>query len=130
MTVVESGLSTRVDLIGDDRAVLVHIGGEIDQAQVEHLDWAFAEGVGAATRAGAPLVVADLSGVGYFASVGMTALLHARERAERSGVELVVLAPPRHLVTTLLVMTGLNSIVPLVDSVDGALSRVATGEAT
>ncbi|MFC6094495.1 STAS domain-containing protein [Saccharothrix lopnurensis] len=122
MTAVGSGLRTAVEPIDEGRAVLLAIGGEVDQAAVERLDWAFAEGLGTATRAGASLVVADLGEVEYFASVGMTALLHAHERAARSGVELVVVAPARHLVTTLLVMTGLDSVVRLVHSVDAALA--------
>lgn len=122
MTATGSGVRTRVDLLDGGRAVLLCVGGEVDQAAVERLDWAFSEGVEAAVRAGAPLLVTDLGEVTYFASVGMTALLHAHERAGRCGVGLVVAAPANHLVTGLLVMVGLDAVIRLVDSVDAALS--------
>jgi anti-anti-sigma factor len=129
MNVAEPGLRTAVEPIRGGRAFLLRIGGEVDQAEAERLDWALTEGVDAAARAGAPLLLADLAEVEYFASVGMTALLHAHERAARSGVELVVVVPAKHLVTGLLVMTGLDSVIRLVDSVEAAAPREAVDAA-
>ncbi|QFZ19186.1 STAS domain-containing protein [Saccharothrix syringae] len=127
MTALEPDLRTRVDVADGGRAVLLHVRGEVDQGAVERLDWAFTEAVGTATRVGARLLLVELGEVEYFASVGMTALLHAQERADRCGVELVVVAPARHLVTTLLAMTGLDTVIRVVHSADDALAEVDPG---
>ncbi len=87
----------------DGESEVLEVVGEIDLLSVEVLDDALA---GALAREPALLVV-DLTGVSFLASVGMTVLLKAH-RAIGGATRLRVVAPERSAVGRALELTGLT----------------------
>ncbi len=87
--------------------------GEIDIVSVPLLKSAFeqAENVGA-------MVVADLSGVGFMGSAGLSALLVAVEGAKPHQLRVVVSSAVRRPIE----VTGLDKMLALYDTLEAALS--------
>ncbi|MEV0680061.1 STAS domain-containing protein [Actinosynnema sp. NPDC050436] len=120
---------TRVDVVGDGKAVRVAVGGEVDQASARVLVDGLDEGVQRAAEAGVRLVVVDLDATGFLASVGLSALIHAFQRLQEAGRELVVLLSANHRLVRLLWTTALHQVVPVVSSLDDALARLSEAPA-
>ncbi|MGM1065296.1 STAS domain-containing protein [Saccharothrix sp. Mg75] len=123
MTTPEAGLRTRVEPLADDQAVLVGVGGDVDQSTVEALDQALDDGVTKAKGDGALLVVVDLQEVGFVASAGLSSLIKAHNRTRDEGLELVVVLPEEHRLARLLWLTALSRVLTVVGSVEEALAK-------
>ncbi|WP_244179980.1 STAS domain-containing protein [Amycolatopsis pretoriensis] len=95
-------LSVTVHRPGGEAEVL-EVTGEVDLLSVQVLDDALAE----ALARGPALLVIDLTGVSFLASVGMTVLLKAHRQAG-DATRLRVVAPARGTVGRALELTGLT----------------------
>ncbi|MBB5954336.1 anti-anti-sigma regulatory factor [Saccharothrix tamanrassetensis] len=131
---------TRVEALPARRAVVVQVGGEVDHVTIESVQSAIDRGFAvlaasrpAPPRAGAPVVapvevlVLDLAQVTYFGSLGLVALLQAREQAVGFGMRLVVAIPPGHPIRRIAGMTKVDRDVELAASVDQALAVPSVG---
>ncbi|MER7927272.1 MULTISPECIES: STAS domain-containing protein [unclassified Streptomyces] len=76
-----------------------------------------------------PLLVLDLTGTTFCDSSGFNALLRLRRRAEESGGQLALAAPPAQ-VTRLLTLTGGNVIFPVYSGVAEARAGLLSREGT
>ncbi|RKT54784.1 STAS domain-containing protein [Saccharothrix australiensis] len=119
MTNPETGPWTRVETLAEGQAVLVRVGGDIDQGTVATLD----EGLARATATSAPLVAVDLHEVGLLASVGLSSLIRVHQRLGEDGREFAVVVDAEHQLSRLLWTTALTRILTVVPSVDEALAR-------
>lgn len=71
-----------------------------------------------------PRLVIDLSGVPFMDSAGLGALIGGIRRAREAGGDVAV-ACSRPTLTRLLHTTGFDRIVPVTDTLDGAVSALA-----
>jgi anti-sigma B factor antagonist len=104
--------------------VVLQVAGEVDTltapALGEALTALLTEGEGAAT------VAVDLSGVGFLASSGLAALIHAAHRAGAQGRALHLVGGSR-AVTRPLEVTGSDRLFALHPDLSALLGEVATG---
>lgn len=113
-----ASVSNPVELRTDRPApncVVLSVLGEIDLVTVPGLESAIAEHVAAA-----PCLVIDLSGVTFFGSIGIAAIMRAMTQAEGRGTRLRIVAGARVLRT--LEVTKTAEFFTLHDSVDQALT--------
>jgi anti-sigma B factor antagonist len=96
-----------------DRVVL-SVLGEIDLVTVPGLEAAIAEHVAAA-----PCLVLDLSGVSFFGSLGVAALMRATTLAEERGTRLLVVVADR--VRRTMEVTRTDDLFTVYGSVEEAL---------
>ncbi|CCH31667.1 STAS domain-containing protein [Actinosynnema sp. NPDC047251] len=102
------------------QVVVLRVVGEVDMSNSDGL-----RDRGVSLLEGAPTaLVVDLSGVTFFASSGIAALAHLRERSAVAG------CPPVHVVAGRAVrrsleVTAMSTLLPLHDSVDDAVRAVA-----
>ncbi|MBB5953724.1 anti-anti-sigma factor [Saccharothrix tamanrassetensis] len=123
MTSEEAGPWTRVETLAEGQAVLVRVGGDIDQSTVAKLDEGLDDGIKQAKGAEALLLVVDLQEVGMLASVGLSSLIRAHHQTRDEGLELVVVVNPDHHLTRLLWTTALTQILTVAGSVEEALTH-------
>jgi len=124
VTAQEKGPWTRVETAAEGQAVLVKVGGDIDQGTIATLDEGLDEGLARAKDGAAALLAVDLHEVGMLASVGLSSLIRAHNQAREDGVELVVVVDSDHQLTRLLWTTALTRILTVATSVGEALTRV------
>ncbi|MER7760300.1 STAS domain-containing protein [Streptomyces sp. NPDC097619] len=112
----ESPLTVRVDRT-QERVAVCHVAGDLD---IESLAPA-QESLSALVEQGTPVVVVDLSGVGFCDSSGLNLLLKTRAAALAAGVDfrLAAVAPT---VRRVLDLTGAQAVFTVFDSVDAALA--------
>jgi anti-sigma B factor antagonist len=77
-------------------------------------------------RGTVPHVILDLSGVGFFAAAGLTALVNARDAATVAGVTLCLVASTRPVLLPLTI-TGLDSLFDIGPDLTHALLRAGCG---
>ncbi|GGP44517.1 STAS domain-containing protein [Saccharothrix coeruleofusca] len=111
-------MHTETQRIGEDVVVLA-AAGEIDIATAEDLRKPLIELAGRTPEGGT--VVADLTGITFFSSPGIEALLVAHERLGQVGGTLHVVAAP--VVRRALTAVGLDRALRLHDTLEAALSR-------
>lgn len=109
-------LTTRVLRVGHaEEDVVFRATGEVDLNTGAELDAELAE---LAAQPGVTGVVCDLTGVGFFGSVGLTVLLAACDRGR-----FVVVAGPGTAAHRTLLVSGVLEALPVVDTVaDGLLA--------
>jgi anti-anti-sigma factor len=107
-------LTVDVDRTGP--VTVVRASGEVDLATAPVLEESLKE-----FPPGGPLVVIDLSAVGFLDSSGLSVLVQARQRLERAdgtnGVRLVVTRP---VIRRVFEVTGLAEVFDLATSLDEA----------
>ncbi|MFJ9847371.1 STAS domain-containing protein [Kitasatospora sp. NPDC101155] len=101
-------------------AVIVHLDGEVDQDDRGTLDDVLAKAL--ADRP--PGLIIDLSGLAFFYSVCLNALLTARLDAKAAGVEIMLAAPPPQT-RRVLEITGADEVFSIHTSVRAALAAAA-----
>ena len=103
-------------------AAVVAVAGEMDEVEAELLEHAVGE-----LAAPVELVVIDLTGVAFFGSRGLAALVIAQDTAQRRGVRVhVATGEGNRRVVRPLQITGVDSVVPVFATVAEALGdRVA-----
>jgi anti-anti-sigma factor len=107
----------RSEVTGDVARVVVT--GDVDTATAP----ALRSGLIAAVDSGAAAVIADLSGVVFFASSGINALLAVRRHARVPGVDLAVVAAHR-VVLRPLTVTGAAAVLGVHPTVPDALAAL------
>lgn len=109
---------TRRDPDSLDNAVVLEVSGELDLLSAPLLEKA----VAAAFASEPELLVFDLTGVTFLASIGMTILLKA-QRDATPNARIRVVAPERSVVARALALTGLLDALGVVPTVPDALAR-------
>ena len=105
--------------IGED-LIEVTLTGRLDIQGAAEIDMPFTS-VAATKRAG---VLVDMSGVDFIASIGIRTLLSsAKALAGRGGK--MVLHKPTDLVRSVLVTSGIDNMVPIIDDRDAAIATLA-----
>ncbi|MEU7786581.1 STAS domain-containing protein [Amycolatopsis sp. NPDC049159] len=99
-------------------AVVLDVAGEVDLLSASVLS----EGITAALADPPELLVIDLTGVSFLASIGITALLEAR-RSAGTATRVRVVAPERSVVARTLQLTGLREALAVTATRDEALAR-------
>jgi anti-sigma B factor antagonist len=94
--------------------VVLAVVGEIDLVTVPGLEAAILEHVAAA-----PCLVLDLSGVTFFGSLGLAAIIRATTLAEERGTRLMLVAAAR--VRRTMELTQTEDLFTMLDSVEDAL---------
>jgi anti-sigma B factor antagonist len=97
--------------------MVVAVEGEIDVDTADDVLDALRHGF----ESGGAAVVADLTGVSFFGSTGISTLITAHELSEEHGTGFHVVAP-RRTVKRPLQVTGVADVLTLYDSVDEVLS--------
>ncbi|WP_436498667.1 STAS domain-containing protein [Actinokineospora sp. HUAS TT18] len=95
-----------------DGAIVVHPVGEVDMATEDIL----ASGIDAALNDKPAVLILDLTGVGFFGSVGVSVLIRAQQRCD-CELRMVVTPPIRRMLT----IVGLQNAWQLFDRLDDAL---------
>lgn len=103
------------------QAAVVTLSGELDADTASRLRTFLAEQL----LNGASNLVLDLTELSFIDSAGLAALISASKGARRAGVELI-LAGPVPAVRKVMRLTGIDVILPTVDSVEMALTRLAS----
>lgn len=102
---------------------VVRACGEIDLSTVPDFEAALVP------DATSTAVVADLTDVTFLASCGLSALIQAHERGQRTGARLLVVVPPAGTARRALQVTGLLSVLTVADSLADALADRPVSEA-
>ena len=110
-------LTTSTELLAEH--LVVHVLGEVDLSSAPILDQALADARAAQPAPAA--IVADLTGVVFLGSVGLSILLAADARGRDTGVPLIVVATPRSPAHRSIQITALDQVLSLADSVDQAI---------
>ncbi|HUQ58771.1 STAS domain-containing protein [Lentzea sp.] len=99
--------------------VVIVVEGEIDVDTADEV----LDALRAGFSSGGPALVADLTGVSFFGSTGISTLITAHELADEHSKDFHVVAPHR-AVRRPLQVTGVADVLLLHDSVDEALSAL------
>ncbi|WP_181782854.1 STAS domain-containing protein [Pseudonocardia pini] len=97
------------------RAVVVHVSGEIDALTIDRVDAALS------TVTPGGLLVVDLTEVRFLGSVGLAALVAARNRAGRQGADTRVVVGDNRVVLRPLELSGLQDEFALFADTEQAL---------
>jgi anti-sigma B factor antagonist len=103
-----------------DVAARVVVAGEVDLATADRLR----EGLRSALGSDRPVIV-DLSDCNFIDSIGLSVLIDAAHRAERSGRVELGIASPSASVRRLIELTQLESLIPVFDSTADAAASFA-----
>lgn len=112
-------LSFVIELTTTATATVVKVAGEVDAAVSGRLT----EELTTAVDAGLP-VVADLSGVTFCDSTGLTALIHTHRSAEAAGTKFVIATEQRAVLRPLSLL-GLTELLEIHPDVETARAAVA-----
>lgn len=109
-----------VDRIAPD-VVVLHVSGELDTTSSSELTTPLEGHVVETNRA----VVVDLGGVRFLGSAGLEALVLGQQRADKVGIDFVVVANSRAALRPI-EATGLDSVFKILGSVDEAAERYSS----
>lgn len=98
-------------------AVVLHVTGEIDMSTAPVL----AEACDQAIAGTGSRVVVDLTDVTFFGSAGLAVLLDARQRGERAGTEIRLVADGRPVLRSIEI-AGVQEMLPIYPDLAGALA--------
>jgi anti-sigma B factor antagonist len=116
-----------IETRAEDGAVVVAVAGEVDQATAPSLRAALADAFvwaalkRATLKPSGGVVVADLTGVTFLGTAGLSALVGAACEAERRNGPLRVVVDEAHPVIRPIQITGLDSVLMLYRDVVDAL---------
>jgi anti-sigma B factor antagonist len=105
-----------------DALRVVDVRGEIDLAAAPELS----QHLLGAADAGVRALVVDLCRVTFLDSSGLAALLNARKRLRESDIAMVVACEPDGRPARILEVTGLRTVMDVVDTREAALEAVAS----
>jgi anti-sigma B factor antagonist len=109
----------RVERVAYGSVVVYRVTGEVDTLTAPHLDLAMT-GADEETT-GVSHVVLDLTAVPFLSSAGLSILVEQHTKCARDGIGFGVVAV-QHAVLRAIEITGLDSVIPLHDSLPAALS--------
>lgn len=101
----------------DRRAAIVHVAGEIDLSTAPMLR----ESITTELKESPPLLIVDLTEVGFLASAGLNELIVAGKQAEPL-TRLRVVTAGRTTILRTLNLTGLDNVLAIFPTVDEALA--------
>jgi anti-anti-sigma factor len=107
-----------------DRVAVVEVAGDIDMSNADQVRGLLTASV---DRQPAGLVV-DLTGIDFFSSAGINALVFSAARARAQAVTMVVVAGQRAVLRPLEI-TGVDEVLTLHPTVELAMAAVRTEEA-
>jgi anti-anti-sigma factor len=110
--------SVQVQITRDGETAMVAVSGDFDMAAAARVEGALLS-VEDGTIA---VIVLDLRGVTFLDSTGLRTITSADARARRDPHELRIVRGPEHI-QKLLHVTGMDKILPLVDSPDETPER-------
>jgi anti-sigma B factor antagonist len=110
-------VEVRADLEG---VLVLALTGEVDLSTAPILAKGISELLAVVTD---ELLIVDLTGVGFLASAGMSALLAGREQAEQRGVAIRIVVTPAAAAYRALEIAGLLEILPIYPTVPAAAER-------
>ncbi|MBP5233028.1 MAG: STAS domain-containing protein [Planctomycetes bacterium] len=99
-------------------AMVLAFNGRLDLNGVNQIDHCFKEKVAAAAN-----VVVQMQEVTFLASLGMRMLMMAAKTLKGKKGKIVLIAPQEE-VENALRMSGLDQLIPLVDSLDSAMQAI------
>jgi anti-anti-sigma factor len=102
---------------------VAHISGEVDVANASTLESEISEAV-ANTAFG---LIVDLTDTEYFDSAGIRMLFELRKRLIGRRQSLRVVVPRESVIITALLITEVDQIVPIDETLDDALEAIANG---
>ncbi len=110
-------LTTTPHAVGN--ALVVRVEGAVDLATAPNRSAALSAAGDAAT------VVADLTGVRFMASAGLSALVEMDERCRAGGIGFAVVLAPTAAARRALEITGLVGVLTVTETVDQALAALS-----
>ncbi len=116
----QMSLPERVGLLEQDGVVVARLPAEIDLSNVRMV----LEELYAALSNNSRGLVVDLSGVKYIDSRGIQFLLELAERLTTSRLPLRFIVPDASLVKRLLVLTRVDTLIPLDTTVEAAIAQI------
>lgn len=108
----------RVDRVVHGPVVVYQVTGEVDTLTAPHLDLAMTGTDDEST--GVSHVVLDLTEVPFLSSAGLSILVEQHTRCTRDGIGFAVVAS-QHAALRAIQITGLDSVIPLYESLPAAL---------
>ncbi|CAL9339264.1 anti-sigma factor antagonist [Streptomyces sp. enrichment culture] len=119
MSDAQNSLSVTVEVPRED-AVLLTVGGDLDAVTAAELQ----QHLAAQLRQGRRHVLLDIAGVPFMDSSGMNIILRVYQEVRDASGGVYVISPTP-AVRRILDLTGVSLTVPILDSVDEALSAAA-----
>jgi anti-anti-sigma factor len=113
----------RLTLETRDGIQIAHISGEVDIANASTLESEIADTVGN-TALG---LVVNLTDTEYFDSAGIRMLFELRKRLTGRRQSLRVVVPRESVIITALLVTEVDQIIPIDETVDESLGAIANG---
>jgi anti-anti-sigma factor len=113
----------RLTLETRDGIQIAHISGEVDIANASTLESEIADTVGN-TALG---LVVNLTDTDYFDSAGIRMLFELRKRLTGRRQSLRVVVPRESVIITALLVTEVDQIIPIDETVDASLGAIANG---
>ena len=110
-------------VVHNGRSARIAPSGELDIATTPELEQALAD----ARRSGAGEIVLDLRELTFMDSTGLRALAQANSQAEETGIALSIIRGPRQI-ERVLEISGLGTLLPLVDPPADELGQAGTGQ--
>jgi anti-anti-sigma factor len=100
-----------------ERITIVAVSGEVDVSNGDEVQRAILDCVALSTEC----VLLDLSGVGYFDSVGVRITFEVKQRLAFHGIGFGIVRPPRSYVRKVLELCGAELVLATYDDRDAAL---------
>jgi anti-anti-sigma factor len=107
----------RVEPEQHDRITIVVVSGEIDVSNGDEVQRAILDCVTLETEC----VLLDLSGVGYFDSVGVRIAFEVKQRLAHQGIGFGIVRPPQSYVRKVLELCGAELVLATYDDREAAL---------
>jgi anti-anti-sigma factor len=112
----------RLTLDERDGVKVARISGEVDIANASTLESEIADGVSNAAHG----LVIDLTDTEYFDSAGIRMLFELRKRLTGRRQSLRVVVPRESVIITALLVTEVDQIIPLDETLDGSLAEMTS----
>ena len=112
----------RIQIETGRSAVVAQISGEVDISNVGAIKSRLTDSVPSSASG----LVVDVSDTGYLDSSGVYLLFELARALEGRGQRLSVVAPPTAPSTRVLLITGLDRMVPLTSTLEEAVAKIET----
>ncbi len=112
----------RLTLDERDGVKVARISGEVDIANASTLESEIADGVSNAAHG----LVIDLTDTEYFDSAGIRMLFELRKRLTGRRQSLRVVVPRESVIITALLVTEVDQIIPLDETLEGSLAEMTS----
>ncbi len=104
-------------LDAQDKAVIVHVDGRIDESTWEAFGAGLSEAVRQAARSGLAQIVIDLTELEYMSSRGLRVLTVAKREADESAIS-ISLASPNEVMREILAISRYDKLFSITDTIE------------